>query len=136
MPLSRKFHLVAGAAILSVLALPTIAVAGDTTKGSCVAEKQAFASSSTSQQTSSNTFTNLVGANLKPSITQGRLGVDFTAEAYASTNGNILFVQLLLDGTPMNLQLHAGRALRLSRVATPGSGFTAGAFLLCLRAQA
>jgi hypothetical protein len=98
-PLTRKFHLVAGAAILSALASPTVAEAGPATiKGRCVALKQAFAASSRVQWTSSNLYTNLVGATLKPHVTQGCLVVDFAAEIQAQT---LLFVKVLLDGTPM-----------------------------------
>lgn len=74
--------------------------ASSTVKGSCVSEKQAFASSATPQITASATMTNVAGAIIKPTITQGCLVVDFTADSFAPF-GNILYVQVLLDGTAM-----------------------------------
>lgn len=112
----RKSHLIAmSAATAGLLALPVIAAADDsgqarpslhsdvtttTTRGACAAEKQAFVSSAADYSTTSNTLVNLVGPTLNPTITQGCLVVDFTAETDAPNN-NVLLMKILLDGTPM-----------------------------------
>jgi hypothetical protein len=77
-------------------------VAATTVKGACIADKIAFASSSAQQSTDSQTAVNLTGAVVKPNVTASCLAVDFTAVSFAAKNGELLYVQVLLDGTAMS----------------------------------